>query len=134
MSSTASPALGLSSPGASTNPSLYSGSMDSYASHAGRGTESTAHTSDLDNEWKDLGEDTMLSPQAIDGSDAEDAEETQRGMTREGGPRKKAENPFDKLHPIQTDTSASQQPDDETDPISPVMVFDSPTSEDSTPV
>lgn len=109
-------ALPHSSPGTSTDPSLYSGSMDSYASQPA-GTSATS-TTDMDDKWKDFSISETLSPRSIESGQVSPGD-TER--------QDSSQNPFDKLKPISTDVTPTVDEPEE-------VVFASPTSEEGTPV
>ena len=102
----------------STEPSLTSGSMDSYATHP---TSNATSEHDETQKWKDLTGSAVLSPGEMA---AEDSPGTERQTS----------DPFDKLKPI--DTVTGQDGGNEKDEREETVVFDSPISEEAqaTPV
>ena len=101
--------------GASTDLSMNSGSMDSYASIPG-GTSTTSNT-DTEDKWKGLAAEETLSPNSIDSPQISPG-----GTERQDSDS----NPFDKLKPIKTDIKPEQK-ENETD--QDVVLFASPTSD-----
>lgn len=91
----------------STNPSLTSGSMDSYASVP----SSTDATSDDAQKWKDLAGSASLSPGEM-GSD--------------GGTERQDSDPFSKLKSIDTQKKAGGNKDGDGNEV---QMYDSPSSE-----
>jgi hypothetical protein len=90
--------------------------MDSYASMPAGSSNTT--TTDLEDKWKDFHVSETLSPTSMDSGQASPG-----GTIRQDSDY----NPFDKLKPIQTDITPSADDSQE-------VVFDSPTSDNDTPI
>ena len=96
----------------SADPSLTSGSMDSYASHP----SSTDPSSDDAHKWKDLADSATLSPSEMDS---------------DGATERQHSDPFNKLRPIDTEPKEDVHSEDGEGNGEGIgdTLFESPTSD-----